>query len=72
MRCISLKCVFLSHLSACYPANGITIIVWLTIVIIVFMLAVYMRKCTAENCTGRLPYDGTDDCVLNLGIFMKS
>lgn len=58
---------FLVTPQCCYIAKGIRHIIM--VLGLSACSAVFMRKCSSNNCMAKLSYDGKDDCVLSMGIF---
>lgn len=65
--------IFLVTPQCCYPAQGsLSIFSLHYYYAIIIGISVFTRRCTTNNCMGKLTYDGLEDGVLNMGIFCIS
>ena len=39
-------------------------------VALMHLIIVYLRNCTTDGCLSQLCYDGQEDCILNMGLFL--
>lgn len=53
----------------CYKAEGTISIMHCLINYVRYSFIVYMRNCTTAGCPGKLLYDGSEECILNMGLF---